>query len=189
MNIRAIEAAISDRYRLGAEIGRGGMAAVYRAEDVRHGRSVAVKVLDPELISVAAGRFVREIRFTGQLTHPHILPLLDSGEVDGIPFYVMPLVGGESLRDRIGREGALPVSEAVRLATEVASALDYAHRQGIVHRDIKPENILLQDGHAMVADFGIAKALSGGTGGATLTATGVSIGTPAYMAPEQVLAE
>jgi eukaryotic-like serine/threonine-protein kinase len=189
MNIRAIEAAISDRYRLGAEIGRGGMAAVYRAEDVRHGRSVAVKVLDPELISVAAERFVREIRFTGQLSHPHILPLLDSGEVDGIPFYVMPLVGGESLRDRIGREGALPIAEAVRLATEVASALDYAHRQGVVHRDIKPENILLQDGHAMVADFGIAKALSSGTGGATITATGVAVGTPAYMAPEQVLAE
>jgi TolB-like protein len=189
VNIRAIETAIAERYRLGAEIGRGGMAAVYRAEDLRHGRSVAVKVLDPELLSVAAERFLREIRFTGQLTHPHILPLLDSGEVDGIPFYVMPLVAGESLRDRIGREGALPVAEAVRLATEVASALDYAHRQGIVHRDIKPENILLQDGHAMVADFGIAKALSSGTGGATLTATGVSIGTPAYMAPEQVLAE
>jgi serine/threonine-protein kinase len=189
VNIRAIETAIAERYRLGAEIGRGGMAAVYRAEDLRHGRSVAVKVLDPELLSVAAERFLREIRFTGQLTHPHILPLLDSGEVDGIPFYVMPLVAGESLRDRIGREGALPVAEAVRLATEVAGALDYAHRQGIVHRDIKPENILLQDGHAMVADFGIAKALSSGPGGATLTATGVSIGTPAYMAPEQVLAE
>ena len=162
------------------------MATVYRAIDVRHGREVALKILSGEVLAGTAGeRFLREIEVTGRLTHPHILPLLDSGNVEGIPYYVMPLVGGETLRARISREGALGVPTAVALAAEIAAALDFAHRQGVVHRDVKPENVLLQDGHAMVADFGIAKAFSAATVSHALTATGVSIGTPAYMAPEQ----
>ena len=185
---------LGDRYTLDAEIGAGGMATVHRARDLRHRRPVAIKMLRPDVAqSVGTERFLREIHLAAQLSHPHILPLFDSGEgagLDGAPtlFYVMPLVSGESLRDRLARERQLPVADAVRIAAEVADALDYAHRTGIVHRDIKPENILLQDGHAVVADFGIGKALSDAAE-ASLTQAGISIGTPAYMSPEQAAGE
>ncbi len=181
-----------DRYRLERELGAGGMATVYLAEDLRHHRRVAVKVLRPELAAIiGAERFLAEIRTTANLQHPHILPLFDSGEADGFLFYVMPYVEGESLRDRLRRETQLPIADAVRIASEVAAALDYAHRHGVVHRDIKPENILLHDGQALVADFGIALALtSAGTGsGSRMTETGMSLGTPHYMSPEQAMGE
>src|SRR5512144_2046922 len=146
-----LQAALADRYRLDRELGAGGMATVYLAHDVRHGRPVALKLLRPELAAViGAERFLAEIRTTANLQHPHILPLFDSGEADGFLFYVMPFVEGESLRDRLTREKQLPVADAVRVASEVASALDYAHRHGVIHRDIKPENILLHDGRALV---------------------------------------
>jgi serine/threonine-protein kinase len=165
------------------------MATVYLAEDVRHDRRVALKVLRPELAAViGAERFLAEIKLTANLQHPHILPLFDSGEADGYLFYVMPFVEGETLRDRLNREKQLPVSDAVRITTEVASALDYAHRHGVVHRDIKPENILLHDGQALVADFGIALAASKASG-ARMTETGMSLGTPHYMSPEQAMGE
>ena len=184
-----ISGALSARYRLEREIGAGGMATVYLAQDLRHDRRVALKVLRPELAAViGAERFLAEIKLTANLQHPHILPLFDSGEADGFLFYVMPFVEGESLRDRLNREKQLPVDEAVRIATEVASALDYAHRHGVVHRDIKPENILLHDGRALVADFGIALAASK-AGGARMTETGMSLGTPHYMSPEQAMGE
>jgi serine/threonine protein kinase len=161
------------------------MATVYLARDVRHNREVAVKVLKPELAaSLGTDRFLREIEIAAQLTHPHILPLLDSGNADGLLHYVMPFIQGESLRGLIGRKGRLQLSEAVRLIRQTADALDYAHRQGVVHRDIKPENILLSEGHAMVADFGIAKAISN-AGPQNLTRTGFPLGTPGYMSPEQ----
>ena len=154
-------AALADRYRIERELGQGGMATVYLAQDLRHDRKVAIKVLRPELAAViGAERFLSEIRTTANLQHPHILPLFDSGEADGFLFYVMPFVEGESLRDRLNREKQLPIDDAVRIATEVAGALDYAHRHGVIHRDIKPENILLHDGTALVADFGIALAAS-----------------------------
>ena len=156
-----LAAALADRYRIERELGQGGMATVYLAQDLRHHRQVAIKVLRPELSAViGAERFLSEIRTTANLQHPHILPLFDSGEVDGVLYYAMPFVEGESLRDRLSREKQLPVPDAVRIATEVASALDYAHRHGVIHRDIKPENILLHDGSALVADFGIALAAS-----------------------------
>src|SRR3954468_1312327 len=192
-----LQSALSDRYRLDREVGAGGMATVYLAEDVRHDRRVARKVLRPELAAViGAERFLAEIKLTANLQHPHILPLFDSGEVvvdnpEGAQrflFYVMPFVEGESLRARLNREKQLPVAEAVRIATEVASALDYAHRHGVVHRDIKPENILLHDGQALVADFGIALAASK-AGGNRMTETGMSLGTPHYMLPEQAMGE
>src|SRR5687767_13408189 len=164
------------------------MATVYLAGDLRHDRKVAVKVLRPELAAViGADRFVAEIKTTANLQHPHILPLFDSGVADSFLFYVMPFVDGESLRDRLERETQLPVADAVRIAGEVAAALDYAHRRGIVHRDIKPENILLHDGRALVADFGIALAAS--TAGTRMTETGMSLGTPTYMSPEQAMGE
>jgi len=165
-----LQAALADRYRLDRELGAGGMATVYLAHDARHGRSVALKLLRPELAAViGAERFLAEIRTTANLQHPHILPLFDSGEVDGFLFYVMPFVEGESLRDRLNREKQLPVGEAVRIAGEVASALDYAHRHGVVHRDIKPGNVLVTpNGVVKVGDFGIARA---GTSDA-LTQTG-----------------
>jgi len=182
-------AALVDRYRLERELGAGGMATVYLAHDLRHDRSVAVKVLRPELAAViGADRFLAEIKTTAALQHSHILPLFDSGQADGFLFYVMPFVEGESLRDRLKRERELPVDEAVRLAKEVASALDYAHRHGIIHRDIKPENILLQDGQALVADFGISLAVTQ-AGVSRMTETGLSLGTPSYMSPEQATGE
>jgi eukaryotic-like serine/threonine-protein kinase len=181
--------ALQDRYRLDRELGQGGMATVYLAEDLKHHRPVAIKVLKSELAAVlGAERFLREITTTANLRHPHILPLYDSGEAAGALFYVMPWVDGESLRDRLRREGQLPVDEALRLTREVAVALEYAHGQGIIHRDIKPENILLERGHAVVADFGIARAAST-AGGDKLTETGLAVGTPAYMSPEQATGE
>ena len=182
--------ALSDRYRIERELGQGGMATVYLAHDVRHDRKVALKVLRPELAAIlGAERFLKEIRTTANLQHPHILALHDSGEADGLVFYVMPYVEGESLRDRLTREHQLPVEDALRIAREVAGALDYAHRHGVVHRDIKPENILLHDGSAIVADFGIALAASRSEGSTRMTETGMSLGTPHYMAPEQAMGE
>lgn len=177
--------ALAGRYQLLREVGRGGMATVYLANDEKHNRQVAVKVLKPDLAaSLGADRFLREIQIAANLNHPHIVPLLDSANLDGALLYVMPFVEGESLRSLLEREKRLPVDRALAIATEVAGALTYAHRQGVVHRDIKPENILLNDGHAVVADFGIAKAVSS-LGGQALTRTGFPIGTPGYMSPEQ----
>ncbi len=185
----ALTAALADRYRLERELGQGGMATVYLAHDVRHDRRVALKVLRPELAAViGAERFLAEIKTTANLQHPHILPLFDSGTVDGTVFYAMPYVEGESLRDRLSREKQLPIGDAVRIAREVASALDYAHRHAVIHRDVKPENILLHDGQALVADFGIALAAAK-TGRARMTETGMSLGTPHYMSPEQAMGE
>jgi serine/threonine-protein kinase len=165
------------------------MAVVFLATDLRHDRPVAVKVLRPEIADhVGADRFLREIKLAARLTHPHILPMHDSGEADGLLFYVMPNMEGHSLRDRLEAQRQLPLPEALRITREVASALDYAHRQNVIHRDIKPENILLHDGAAMVADFGIGKALSG-SGGGSVTQTGMALGTPAYMSPEQASGE
>jgi serine/threonine-protein kinase len=185
-----LSASLSGRYRVERELGAGGMATVYLAHDTRHDRRVALKVLRSELAAViGAERFLHEIKTTANLQHPHILALFDSGEVDGTVFYVMPYVEGESLRDRLNREKQLPVGEAVRIAGEVASALDYAHRHGVVHRDIKPENILLHDGRAVVADFGIALAVSRSDSATRMTETGMSLGTPHYMSPEQAMGE
>ncbi len=182
-------AALADRYTIARELGAGGMATVYLAHDLRHERDVAIKVLHPDLgAALGSERFLSEIRTTARLQHPHILPLLDSGEADGLLYYVMPLVTGETLRTRLERERQLPINDAVRIAREVASALDYAHRQGVIHRDIKPENILLHDGQALVADFGIALAVQS-AGGARMTQTGLSLGTPQYMSPEQAMGE
>ena len=186
----ALGPGLADRYRIERELGTGGMATVYLAHDERHQRGVALKVLKPDLAAViGAERFLNEIKTTANLQHPHILPLHDSGEANGTVWYVMPLVEGESLRDRLQRETQLPIDEALTITREVASALDYAHRHGVIHRDIKPENILLHDGRAVVADFGIALAMSRTEGGARLTETGMSLGTPHYMSPEQALGE
>ncbi|HEU5218258.1 MAG TPA: protein kinase, partial [Gemmatimonadales bacterium] len=183
-----LAAALADRYRIERELGQGGMATVYLAQDLRHDRKVAVKVLRPELAAViGAERFLTEIKTTANLQHPHILPLFDSGAADSFLFYVMPFIEGESLRDRLNREKQLPIGDAVRISTEVAGALDYAHRHGIIHRDIKPENILLHDGSALIADFGIALAAS--TAGGRMTETGMSLGTPHYMSPEQAMGD
>jgi len=197
-----LAAALADRYRLERELGAGGMATVYLAQDLKHDRKVAVKVLRPELAAViGAERFLAEIKTTANLQHPHILPLFDSGKAvppllpeergtggEVFLFYVMPLVEGESLRDRLTRGKQLPIGDAIRIASEVASALDYAHRHGVIHRDVKPENILLHDGRALVADFGIALAASK-AGGGRMTQTGMSLGTPNYMSPEQAMGE
>jgi len=190
MSTDRLAAALADRYRIERELGQGGMATVYLAYDLRHDRQVALKVLRPELSAIlGAERFLHEIKTTANLQHPHILSLFDSGEAEGLVFYVMPFVDGESLRDRLTREKQLPVDDAVRIAREVADALEYAHQRGIVHRDIKPENILLHGGHALVADFGIALAASRSDGGTRMTETGMSLGTPHYMAPEQAMGE
>ena len=184
-DLERLTTALAEHYRIERKLGAGGMATVYLGEDLRHQRRVAVKVLRPDLSAiVGAERFLNEIRVTANLQHPHILPLYDSGEADHLLYYVMPYVEGDTLRDRLDREKQLPIDDAVRLAREVASALDYAHRQGVIHRDIKPENILLQDGTALVSDFGIALAVSQ-AGGSRLTETGLSLGTPFYMSPEQ----
>jgi serine/threonine-protein kinase len=181
--------ALADRYHIERELGAGGMATVYLAQDLKHERKVALKVLKPELAAVlGADRFVQEIKTTASLQHPHILPLFDSGSADGFLYYVMPYIEGETLRDKLDRETQLGIDEAVRVTTEVADALDYAHRNGVIHRDIKPENILLHDGRPMVADFGIALAVSAAAGG-RMTETGLSLGTPHYMSPEQATAE
>ena len=184
-----LTAALADRYRIERELGAGGMATVYLAHDLKHDRKIAIKVLKPELAAaLGPERFLREITTTAGLRHPHILPLYDSGDADGLLYYVMPLVEGESLRDRLARAPQLPLDEALGIAAQVADALSYAHAQGIVHRDIKPENILLESGHAVVADFGIARAIDA-AGQDALTQTGLAIGTPQYMSPEQAAGE
>ena len=184
-----LKAALADRYTIEQEIGAGGMATVYVAHDIKHDRKVALKLLRPELAAmIGAERFLNEIKVTANLHHPHILPLHDSGEADSFLYYVMPFVEGDTLRDKIDREKQLGIEDAIGLTRAVASALDYAHRQGVIHRDIKPENILLHDGQALVADFGIALAVSA-AGGTRLTETGLSIGTPHYMSPEQAMGD
>jgi serine/threonine-protein kinase len=184
-NTERLNTALADRYTLEHELGAGGMATVYLAHDVKHNRKVALKVLQPELAAViGAERFLNEIEVTGNLQHPNILPLYDSGEADTFLYYVMPYIEGESLRDKLNREKQLGVEETVEIAKDVAAALHFAHERGVVHRDIKPENILLQQGKPLVADFGIALAVSK-AGGARLTETGMSLGTPHYMSPEQ----
>src|ERR1041385_7564787 len=180
-----LETALAGRYTVEREVGRGGMATVYLAQDRKHRRQVAVKILHPHIAAhLGTDRFLREIDIAARLSHPHILTLIDSGEADGLLYYIMPFVQGESLRDRMNRIGRLPLDEALQTARHVAQALGYAHQHGIVHRDIKPENVMLHEGEAMVTDFGIAKAVSA-AGADTLTQTGTSVGTPAYMSPEQ----
>ncbi|HRZ10016.1 MAG TPA: serine/threonine-protein kinase, partial [Gemmatimonadales bacterium] len=188
-----LTAALSDRYRIERELGEGGMATVYLAHDVRHDRKVALKVLKPELAAAVGGdRFLREIRIAANLSHPHIVPLYDSGRIEGpspVLYYVMPYIEGESLGGRLRRDGGLPLEEGVQILREVADALAFAHERGIVHRDIKPENVMLTGGHAVVTDFGVAKAVSESAGDGGLTTAGMAVGTPAYMAPEQVAAD
>ncbi len=184
-----LRAALTDTYRIGRALGSGGMATVYLAEDVKYGREVAVKVLHPELaVAIGSDRFVREIEIAAKLTHPHILMLISSGEAEGFLYYVMPYVDGESLRDRLERDKKLSIAETVRITEQVASALSYAHDRGVIHRDIKPENILLAGDQAIVADFGIARAVEV-AGSERLTGTGLAIGTPAYMSPEQAFGQ
>jgi serine/threonine-protein kinase len=185
----ALQSALAERYRIVRELGRGGMATVYLADDLKHPRQVAIKVLNPDLSeALGAERFLLEIETASSLTHPHILPLHDSGEANGLLYYVMPYVEGESLRDRLKREKQLPVEDAVRIAREVADALAYAHERGVVHRDVKPANILLEADHAVLADFGVAKAVAD-MDRTQLTQTGTSLGTPTYMSPEQASGE
>jgi serine/threonine-protein kinase len=187
--IRPFAVAIAERYTVEREVGAGGMATVYLARDRKHNRQVAVKVLRPELAQALGGeRFLREIEIAAGLHHPHILPLFDSGEAAGRLYYVMPYVEGESLRQKLAREGALPLDEVIRLLGEIAGALAKAHHAGVVHRDIKPENILLSDGHALVTDFGVARAVSA-AGSSGMTTLGMAVGTPAYMSPEQAAAD
>ena len=187
--LRSLRAALAGRYTLERELGRGGMATVYLARDEKHGRRVAIKVLRPELaVPLGAERFLREIEIAARLTHPHILPLYDSGQADGFLYYVMPFVEGESLRGRLDREKQLPVADAVQIAREVADALSYAHSRNVVHRDVKPENILFQAGHAVVSDFGIARAIELADA-EPMTQAGLSLGTPAYVSPEQAAGE
>ena len=184
-----LKAALADRYRIERELGSGGMATVYLAQDLKHERKVAIKVLRPELAAaLGSERFLREIKITANLNHPHILPLLDSGEADGFLFYAMPYVEGESLRDRLNCEKQLPLEDALEIASEVADALGSAHRRKVIHRDIKPENILFEEGHAVVGDFGIARAITA-AGETKLTETGIAVGTPAYLSPEQASGE
>jgi len=180
-----LKAALADRYQIHGELGRGGMATVYLAEEPRHARRLALKVLHPHLAaSLGTERFLREIKTTASLTHPHILPLFDSGEANGLLYYTMPYVEGQSLRARLAREAQLPIEEAIRITREIADALGFAHHRGLLHRDVKPENVLFEAGHAVVADFGIAKAVTDASA-ESLTATGLALGTPQYMSPEQ----
>ncbi|MCH7717794.1 MAG: serine/threonine protein kinase, partial [Gemmatimonadetes bacterium] len=184
-----LKSALADHYDIQRELGSGGMAIVFLAHDIKHDREVAVKVFRPELASSMGGeRFLREIHIAAKLSHPHILPLYDSGTTGDFLYYVMPLVEGESLGDRIEREQQLPFDDALQITGEVADALNYAHSRGLVHRDIKPDNIMLSGGHAVVMDFGIARAVSA-AGGDKLTQTGMAVGTPAYMSPEQAMGE
>ncbi len=184
-----LKSALADRYQIEQELGSGGMATVYLAHDVRHERKVAVKVLRPELAAaLGSERFLREIKIAANLNHPLILPLLDSGEADSFLYYVMPYVEGESLRDRLNYEKQLPIDDALKIASEVADALGFAHDHNVIHRDIKPENILLEAKHAVVADFGVARAIDQ-AGETRLTETGIAIGTPAYLSPEQASGE
>jgi serine/threonine protein kinase len=184
-----LKSAIGDHYQIERELGHGAMATVYLARDIYLERDVAIKVLLPELgFVLGPERFRREIEVVTEMSHPHILPIYDSGEAEGELYYVMPYVAGESLRARLFRERQIPLDDALRIAAEVASALDHSHRHGVIHRDIKPENILLEDGRALVADFGIARAVNA-VGKGKLTSTGVSIGTPTYMSPEQGMAD
>ena len=184
-----LSTALADRYKIERHLGEGGMATVYLAEDLKHKRKVAVKVLRPDLAAaLGPERFLREIEIAANLTHPHIVPLYDSGEADGFLYYVLPYIEGESLRERLNREKQLPIEEGLRIACEVAAALSYAHSVGLVHRDIKPENVLLHHGEAVVTDFGIARAVTA-AGGERLTETGLALGTPAYMSPEQASGE
>lgn len=188
-SIDQVRAALAQAYNIDRELGRGGMATVFLAQDMKHDRTVALKVLHPDLAaSMGPERFLREIKLAARLNHPHILPLFDSGTADGFLYYVMPYVEGESLRERLDRQSQLPVEEALHIARAMAAGLDYAHRQGIVHRDVKPENVMLHEGEAMIMDFGIAKAVSVG-GSETLTQTGMMVGTPAYVSPEQASGE
>ena len=185
-----LTSALADRYSLEREVGAGGMATVYLAEDLKHGRKVALKVLRPELAAALGGdRFPREIRIVAQFNHPHILSLHDSGEAEGFLYYTMPFVEGESLRDRLARERQLPIADVVRILREVTDALAYAHARGVIHRDIKPGNVLLSGRHAVVTDFGVAKAVSASAAGDTLTTVGIAVGTPQYMAPEQAMGQ
>src|SRR3954447_23542236 len=186
----SLRAALAGRYTLERELGAGGMATVYLAQDLRHERKVALKLLREELsASLGKERFLREIKVAAALQHPHILPLYDSGAVDNLLYYVMPYVDGPSLRDKLAKEGELPIGEAARILRDVADALTEAHRHGVVHRDLKPENVMLRGRHALVMDFGVAKALSEATGRQSLTTVGVALGTPTYMAPEQAVAD
>ena len=184
-----LQSAIADRYKVERELGRGGMATVFLATDIRHERQVAIKVLHPDLsATIGAERFEREIKLAAKLQHPHILGLIDSGQADGLLYYVMPFVEGESVRDKLDREKQLSIDEALQITLEVADALGYAHAQNIVHRDIKPENVMMSNGHALVADFGIARARTE-AGQSKLTQTGMAVGTPVYMSPEQATGE
>ena len=188
--ISRLSTALAGHYRIERELGQGGMATVYLAEDLKHERKVAVKVLRPDLsASLGSERFLREIRIAAQLQHPHVLTVFDSGEAGGFLYYVMPYIEGETLRAKLVRDGQLPVGDAVRILREIADALAYAHGRGVVHRDMKPENVMLSGRHASVMDFGVAKAVNEATGRQNLTTIGVAIGTPTYMAPEQATAD
>jgi len=188
--IDRLQATLGESYTIKSEIGGGGMSRVFVAEEMDLGRTVVIKVLPPDLAAgLNADRFRREIQMAARLQHPHIVPVLSAGAKDGLLYYTMPLIQGETLRARLSRAGELPVPEAARILREVADALEYAHSNGIVHRDIKPENVLLSGNHALVMDFGVAKALSEATGQTSLTSAGVALGTPTYMSPEQATAD